>query len=126
MSTEEELAKLKQDALPPGSHIWVGHFFSHPGSTYEQHKAFHDALRSGGFGTSHRAFDGTEIGADEELEGRGYWHHWAFTLLEADEQALRDADTRAGEIAANHGVRYDRWTVDRNPLTGEPRSAERT
>lgn len=122
-NTEEELAKLEADALAPGTRIWVTHFFSHFGSSYAERAAFHDALRQSGFGTPGRF---TEIGADEELEGDGYWHHWAFTVLEARPKELRQADKRARELAEAHGVRYDDWKVTRSPdpLTGAPRLAE--
>ena len=109
--TDEELAKLAADELPSDSSIWVSHFFSHFGSSYAEREAFHDALREAGFGTPSRF---TEVGADEELEGDGYWHHWAFTVFEATEPALRAADQRARTVAEAHGVRYDQWMVQRD------------
>ncbi len=122
MTTDEELAKLESDALPPGTRVWVTHFFRHFGSSYAERTAFHDALRAAGFGTPGKV---TEIGADEELTGNGYWHHWAFTVSEANADELRAADERARELATSHGVQYDGWEVKRHATTGAPEPAER-
>jgi hypothetical protein len=54
-----------------------------------------------------------EVGADEELTGDGYWHVWAFTLTEANDDALTNADARASAVAKEHGARYDEWSVMR-------------
>ena len=122
MTTDEELAKLESEALPPRTRVWVTHFFSHFGSSYAERTAFHDALRAAGFGTPGRF---TEIGADEEQTGDGYWHHWAFTVSEANADELRAADERARELATSHGVQYDGWEVKRHATTGAPEPAER-
>ena len=69
-----------------------------------------------------------EIGADEELSGDGYWHHWAHTVFDADADALREADRRAQEAAEAHGVHYDGWHIVRHPpyppLTRSPSVAD--
>jgi hypothetical protein len=57
----------------------VTHFFSHFASE-PQREALREALRAAGMGTPGR---GSEIDSDEKLEGDGYWHHWAFTVLNA-------------------------------------------
>jgi hypothetical protein len=46
------------------------------------------------------------IGADEELTGYGYWHHWAFTVFTASPEELTRADEVAQRIANEHGVTY--------------------
>lgn len=119
VGTEDELRRMKADGLPPGSRVWVSHYFSHFGSTHEQRVVFHAALRDGGFGTPGRV---AEIGADEEITGDGYWHHWAFTLLDASAEVLRGADERARQLAHQHGVQYDTWEVQRDATSGSPRS----
>ncbi len=122
VSTDEELAKLEVDALPPGTRIWVTHFFSHFGSSDAERDAFQDALREAGFGTPGQF---VEIGADEEITGDANWHHWAHTVFEAAAEVLRAADTRAGTLASRYGVRYDGWRVVRRlDMTRAPRVAE--
>ena len=81
------------------------------------------ALRQAGFGTTGRF---AQIGTDEEVSGDGYWHHWTFTVFDADPETLRSADERARRIASAHGVRYDGWKVQRHvPFeTGRPRLAD--
>jgi hypothetical protein len=120
MTTDEELRRLEEDRLAPGTLVWVTHFFSHFGSSYEQQAAFQDELRANGFGTPGPF---REIGADEELTGDGYWHHWAFTALKASPVQLRRADETAQSIASAHGVRYDGWHVERHRVTGMPVTA---
>jgi hypothetical protein len=122
MTTDEELAKLESEALPSGTRVWVTHFFSHFGSTHAERTAFHDGLRAAGFGTPGKF---TEIGADEELRRDGYWHHWAFTIFEANADELRAADERARELATSHGVQYDGWKVKRHATRREPELPER-
>ena len=124
-TTDQELDGLRADQLPDGALVWVTHFFTHIGSTYEEHAVFHAALRAASFGTPGRFI---EIGVDEELTGDGCWHHGARTRLPAVPDRLREADARANEIAKAHGVRYDGWHVERvpqyPPLTGRPRLGE--
>lgn len=121
-STEEELRKLKADNLEPGAEVWTTHFFSHFGSSEAERATFRDELRAAGFGTGRFA----EIGTDEEVAGDRYWHHWSFSLFEADPEALRQVDERARAIARASGVRYDGWRVQRSGLTeaGPPRLAD--
>jgi hypothetical protein len=120
---EDELERLAADALPPGTRVWVTHFFSHFFSTWEQRHTFRAALREAGFGTPG---DFQEIGSDEEITGDGYWHHWAFTVLEATAERLTEADAAARAVAAAHGVRYDAWHVQRvgDHVDGKPRIAD--
>jgi hypothetical protein len=120
MTTEDEIQKLQADDLPAGARIWVAHFFSHFNSTYAQHDAFRRDLEAAGFGTPSAGFP-RPIDSDEEIEGDGFWHHWAYTVVEASPAYLRLMDSRARQIAEQHGVRYDRWRVDSNPITGAPR-----
>jgi hypothetical protein len=120
--TSNELAALRSDELPDGVGVWVTHRFRHPGASDEQRAAFHVALRTAGFGTPGTH---TEIGADEELTGDGHWHHWAFTVIEASADELRDADVCAREVATAHGVQYDGWAVQRHETTGKPLSGAR-
>ncbi len=100
---------LERDGLPPERRIWVSHFFSHFGSTQSQRQAFRDQLRAAGFGA------GGEVASDEEVTGDGYWHHYAHTLIPASPETCRELDTKATEIAASHGVRYDLWHLARKP-----------
>jgi hypothetical protein len=117
VGTEDELQSLRADRLQPGSRVWVCHYFSHFGSTSDQRLAFQRALREDGFGTPGRV---REIGADEEITGDGYWHHWAFTLIEASEEPLRAAEERARRVAEQHGVQFDGWEVQRETQSGMP------
>lgn len=109
---------MRADKLPPGTGVWVSRYFSHFDSTSEQRVGFHTALREDGFGTPDRV---REIGVDEETTGDGYWHHWAFTVIDASEEALRGADERAKHLAEQHGVRYDGWAVQRDTASGKPK-----
>jgi hypothetical protein len=111
---------LRAGEVPEGAQVWVTHFFSHPGSSLLDRRGFHDALRAAGFGTPGAH---TEIDADEEVAGDGFWHHWAFTVIPASEASLAAADHRARDIADGHGVQYDGWSVQRDPITGKPRVA---
>ena len=121
VTIEEELAKLQAEGTPPEARVWVTHRFSHFGSDEAEREAFREALRAGGFGTPGNF---TEIGSDEELEGDGYWHHWAFTVARAEPDELKKLDKRAHEIAAAHGVRYNGWSVPRYGPTGPPHFAD--
>lgn len=98
--TEEELSKLRAAGISPDEQIWVAHYFSHFGASSEERRAFRDALLAAELGVG----DG-EVGADEEVTGDGNWHVWAFTVVAASEEALRQADTRARDIASRYGVR---------------------
>jgi hypothetical protein len=64
------------------------------------------------------------VTTDEELEGDGHWHHWAFTAFEADPDVLAEADARAAWVAGVHGVRYDGWEVTRDRGTGAARRGD--
>ena len=123
MHTDEELRQLEADNLERGTRVWTTHFFSHFGSSETERSDFRDALREAGFGTTRRF---AEIGTDEEVSAYGYWHHWAFTVFDADPAMLRRADGRARSIANERGVRYDGWKVQRHaPVeTGQPRLAD--
>jgi hypothetical protein len=43
MTTEEELARLEMDVLPPGSRVWITHYFSHPGLVVTERAVFREA-----------------------------------------------------------------------------------
>jgi hypothetical protein len=105
MSTDQELERLANDRLPPGSRIWTTHFFSHFYSSEGERERFRAELNANGFGPA--------IGSDEEVSGNGYWHHWAFTELLAEPAVLEQADERARQVAATSGVRYEGWKVQR-------------
>jgi len=123
-TTEEELRKLEAENLELGSELWTTHFFSHFGSSDAERSRFRDELQAAGFGTRGKF---AEVGTDEEwVEGTGYWHHWTFSLFEADPEVLREADERAQAIASTNGVRYDGWQVQRHPPfeSGPPRLAD--
>jgi len=113
-ATDEELAKLRADAVGRDHLIWTAYFFSHFFSEWHERQAFREALRDGGF---------TGIGTDEEVTGDRYYHHWSHTIRPADPEILRTADGKAAAIAEAHGVRYDEWMVLRNLKTGELRPA---
>src|SRR5947209_4245627 len=97
MTTEEELRQLEADNLERGTRVWTTHFCSHFGSSETERSDFRDALRQAGFGTTGRF---AQIATDEEVSGDGYWHHWAFTVFDADPETLRSADERARRIAS--------------------------
>ena len=121
-TTESELRRLAQDGLRPTERIWITHFFRHFGSSQGERRAFREALLAAGFGTGGRD---AEIGTDEEVTGDGYWHHWSFTALRATPEILTAADASAAQIAADHGVHYGGWKVQREVADndGQPRLA---
>jgi hypothetical protein len=84
-------------------------------------QAFCSALRDAGFGRPDRF---GEVGSEEESPGDGNSFYWAFTVVPATREALASADRMASEIAHTHGVRYDRWTVQRDVSGGRRRSVE--
>jgi hypothetical protein len=114
-STDDEVARLDAEGVPPDQLIWAWYFFSHFGSSRAERRAFRDALVAAGF---------TNMGADTEGSDDHYWHHWSHTIRAADRDTLREADRVATSIAAAHGVRYDEWHVARDVNTGELRPVE--
>jgi hypothetical protein len=107
---EEELRRLAEGGVSPSDRVWVTHFFSHFTSSEEERRTFREALVASGFGSGdHEA----KIGTDEEVTGDGLWHHWSFTVLQATPEILTAADAKAAQVAADHGVRYDGWKVQR-------------
>jgi hypothetical protein len=125
-----ELERLANDHVDPQSKVWVTHFFSHIGSSEAARAKFREALKEAAFGVSTDkvsefgvSWDEAEVGSTEEVEGDGFWHHWTFTALPASPDVLSDAHRRAWSLADSHGVRYDGWEVQRQPLDGPPRLA---
>jgi hypothetical protein len=100
----------------------VTHLFSQFGSSEPERASFRAPLRSAGFGT--RSKTHAEISSDEGVEGDGFWHHWAFTVLPASPQVLAKAYQLAQKIAAAHSVRKDGWKVQRHGITDAPLAAD--
>jgi hypothetical protein len=121
--TEDELRKLQADGIPASAHVWVTHNFSHVGASCDELAKFREALAANGFGTSSDRHP-DPIGSDEEVEGDGYWHHYAFTVVEASPGSLRLMNEKAGQTAKQHGVQYNGWAVQRNARTQAPRLAD--
>jgi hypothetical protein len=113
-ATDDELARLALDVVPPDRLVWTAYFFSHFFSEWDERQAFREALLAADF---------TGVGSDEELSGNGYWHHWSHTIRPADGDGLRAADRSASAIARAHHVRYDEWQIFRDLQTGELRPA---
>jgi Regulator of ribonuclease activity B len=106
--TTDELERLRAERVSPDEHMWVAHYFSHFGSSRSERTAFRAELKSAGFGES------GEVSADEEITGDGYWHHYAFTKLNASVERCEELDKIARAVADKHGVRYDHWEVVRD------------
>lgn len=113
-TVDEEISRLRTEGIRADQLIWVSHHFSHFDASDAGMRACCAALRQAGFGGR----DEADLGSDEEIDGSGRFHYWAFTLLPATREALLDADTRASEVAHEHGARYDRWLIMRDARTG--------
>jgi hypothetical protein len=108
VTAEDELRWLAASHLTPDIRIWVGHFFSHFGSEWNEREAFRTALREAEFGR-----DGT-IRSDIEGSDDWYWHHSTYTRVKASPRACLRLERLAARIAEEHGVRYDDWMIARH------------
>jgi hypothetical protein len=104
-STETEIARLRAEGVGPTDRVRVAHYFSHFGSSWSERQAFREALLSAGFGA------GGEVDSDIEWKNDYYWHHWAFTVVNASEGELTRLDSLAQSIAAEQGAIYNSWRV---------------
>ena len=123
MTSDQELHKLANDCLPAQIQIWVTHFFSQFGSSEPERAAFRAALR-GGFGTRLKLKTHAETGSDEEVEGDGLWHHWAFTVFPASPENLCRRLSLHGKSLPRTAFANDGWKMQRNPVTGAPLRAD--
>jgi hypothetical protein len=108
MALDQELRTLRAEGISANDEIWVAHYFSFFRSSRVDRRAMRDALLAAGLGVGEG-----EVSADEEVTGDGFWHLWAFTVMEATEEALLRADAQARAVAELHGARYDEWAVMR-------------
>jgi hypothetical protein len=69
VGSEDELLRLAGDGLDPSERVWVAHYFSYFGSTWEQRIDLRADMAEAGFGV-----EPGEIGMDEEVSGDEFWH----------------------------------------------------
>ncbi|MGH2999478.1 MAG: ribonuclease E inhibitor RraB [Gaiellaceae bacterium] len=115
MTTDEELARLLAEGVPPDRQVMAAYFFSYFGASPEEARAFRDALAEAGF---------TGIGADTEGPESYYLHFWSYTVRRAEPNELRAAAQLAAELGEARGARLDGWEVNRL-RNGELRPVDR-